>query len=81
MTRRLYSLYQVTHLPNGTRRYQSASDIALPKQAAVRFFQNALLGSALGYTEQEFCLRPTEGQKTSLRTVTLSNEEARKLFA
>ena len=45
---RLYTLYQVARLSNANveparKRYFPASDIKLPKQIAIRFFQNKLL--------------------------------------
>ena len=65
--KRLYSIYQIERLPNGKRRYHSASDMAFPLEVARRVFQSALIGSA--FTEQPLELRPVESQKTSLRVV------------
>lgn len=57
---RKYSLFEVQVI-NGKRHYHQISDLALPLDAARRFFQGALLaGSLYGNTVLERCLRPVE---------------------
>jgi hypothetical protein len=53
--RRLYSLFSVSEV-KGRKRYMRLSDLAMPKDKAVVFWQNALLSLGLGGQMRE--LRP-----------------------
>lgn len=55
--KRLYSLYEV-RFENGRKRYLAASDMAMTKERAVRFFQGRLLANFLGQDEKQYELRP-----------------------
>jgi hypothetical protein len=55
--RRKYSLFSVK-VVNGRKRYERLSNLALPKDSAVRFWEDALLRVGLGGLRRE--LRPVK---------------------
>lgn len=55
---RKYSVFSVEVLASGRKRYHRLSDLALPKEQAVRFWQDVLLSLGLGGRCRE--LRPVK---------------------